>query len=190
MKTLITLWKVNSSILLLCFFLPFVAPMCSSEKPAKDESTIDSLSIESNRGSIFPDSVLQDTVSSQEKVMENPYTVYSKESQQQDRNLLNFIESPDGENLSGLGYIYNYWLLGATIVSIPVSFILILTSLFMRKWRAKTLLISISLLCLLFFGLINLSELAYGYWVALAFNFVLVILTAVISNKEKSALPR
>lgn len=162
--------------------------MCSSEKKS-DRSEVDTVStiIDTSR-TVILDSIKTDSMTT--NLIENYSSSSDSSLNRNERHkketnyILKFIESPDGENLSGIGYIYNYTFYGISIFSLPASLILFIIALLIKLGKTKTILITIGLLSLICFGLLNFDGLVYGYWITLIFYISSTSINWLIIKKE------
>ncbi|MFL5728112.1 MAG: hypothetical protein ACJ75J_01380 [Cytophagaceae bacterium] len=178
------LCRLNSVVIILCYFLPFIPPMCESGKKSNSSSvdstsvqidtidTADTLAVEDSL-SIPQESPVTDTASIPEPVIEKSFNVFE------------FLASPDGESLSGVGYIYYYTLWGISVITLPASLVLLILSLMMKRTSVKWILVSTGFGCLLCFGALSFEDLLYGYWITLLFYCSLTLLYWRINKKEK-----
>jgi hypothetical protein len=180
MKALKKIWRVNSVVILFCFFLPFAPPMCSSEEVNDSESNNEDVfvmdpTLTNSLNPIEIDSAQHKEI---EEHKENNETVDKDED-----NPFEIILKPDGKNLSGIGYILTYSFLGIILASSLISFVIAILVLFLKNWNLKRNLLTIGLSTLIIFGMYTNEQLLYGYILSLIFYLSSTLIIWVICKK-------
>lgn len=152
------------SILLVSFFLPFVPPGCSDMRNQKPSDSVVELP-EPDTSSIKSDSNL---AFSDEKIEKENFSFIER-----------VFKYPDNENLSGLGYLIEYFVIEYFLVYFGMLFPLLVFLQRILKFKFFAfpefwlIAMGFSMFCIL--AILHYSEVLWGFWMCLGVNVFVII---------------